>query len=162
MAALETLEASTENVTIVRGHISEEYFKKLLFDTDIAVMAYTDFGSFRTSSILLDAIHAGCLPIVLSRTWMSDVVERFGCGVSVSSLKISHILKAIKVLQTNPASFYANLLETSQTLYRENSWDRLATEIHNIALVPYRSFSHEEKFSLSELSLINDFFVLKK
>jgi len=73
-----------EGDEMVRQSLSKEAYHNSLQEADVALLLYDpDRYGHQTSGILIDAIAAGCFPVVCEHTWLAQAVQQLKFGAAV-------------------------------------------------------------------------------
>jgi glycosyltransferase involved in cell wall biosynthesis len=88
---------SSGRLKILEGFLSEADMKQVLFDCDIAVLAYdTQVYAGRTSGLLWEAIASGLIVVTPANTWLARECDNYGAPcLSHASNSVEEIIEAV-------------------------------------------------------------------
>lgn len=110
--------------------VEESTFEKYLQNADLVILPYTREGfRHRTSGLIVDAMFRNVMVCVISETWLSDFVDKYGCGFSVSGVNLSEDLKTIVDNLTNVNRSVLGSYHDNLKYLQENSWATLLQQI---------------------------------
>lgn len=154
------LESIADRVELIRGELTAADFRQLIVDADVAVLPY-EVGEFRnrTSGLLVDALYCGVPSVVLSGTWLGNVVEKYGCGVAVVSADGVGLAEGIDTILSRYDEFRDKALTAREQLRETQSWGRLvdvvvaAANVSQLKRVPAPRLSLADRL-VARLSLV--------
>lgn len=131
----ETLETSLAKLRASRCMIADQTLTPAEFDSfiasaDVLVLPYaaSHFGE-RTSGLLVDAMLLG-VPVVAGRgTWLGDLIDQEGCGVSVPLTRSSSLIEGINQVLGNLESYRAQTAAARIRYLENHSWERLLDDL---------------------------------
>jgi len=112
-----------EGMEVIEGALENEDFLRLFTRSQIVVLPYTpDAFSERTSGLLIDALYFGLPCVVIRGTWLSDIVEEYGCGVSIDRLSASLLAEGVRTVVNNYEHYRQRALCAGESYFKTNSW----------------------------------------
>ncbi len=88
-----------------------------LFNNAICLLLYNQHNYHdKFSGVALDAFYAGCPIITAKHTWMGDVVEQYGAGITLSDYAPTSVQAAIDHIAENYQQFHANAQQAALSL----------------------------------------------
>ena len=114
------------NVSFLDSNMSDIQYQKCLIESDIIIIPYlAPYFTYRTSGIIVDAMRAKKPIIVISNTWLSEIIRKYKFGLEISPRSYLSIISAINVIKKNYKFFKLNA-ELSYLKYsKENNWKKL-------------------------------------
>jgi len=114
-----------KNIKIVEGELDNKQFLELFKLADICVLPYSrEAFSNRTSGLLIDSIYCGVPCVVLSGTWLSNLVIKYGCGEIVDIISPESIFDAVNKICKNYTYYYNRTLCAGSDYFKNNSWEK--------------------------------------
>jgi glycosyltransferase involved in cell wall biosynthesis len=112
-----------EGMEVIEGALSDEEFLGLFARSQIAVLPYSpDAFAERTSGLLIDALYFGLPCVVLRGTWLSDIVEEYGCGVAVDGISARLLSEGVRTIADNHKHYRQRALRAADAYFEANSW----------------------------------------
>ncbi len=112
----------------ISNELTNEEFSDLLKSSDIIVLPYkAPAFSERTSGLLIDAMYLGKPVIVLSDTWLADIVEEYENGIVLTNYKNDGLLDALTKISENLEMYQLHFSRSAY--FRNNSWHKLTESI---------------------------------
>jgi FkbM family methyltransferase len=125
------------------GVLSDEDYRALFHDADIAVLTYRRADwRMRNSSVVVDCLYAGLPMVVVSGTWLSDLVEKFGCGEVVQEETAGAFMAAVERIRAAYPSYRKRTIAAARTYQNANSFaDVLAAAVSPLWRDPDEPFA---------------------
>jgi glycosyltransferase involved in cell wall biosynthesis len=135
LAALyETLHPAVETF---KGQLSNREFLDVFMAADIVVLPYApSMFKYRNSGLLVDAIYCGKPVVAVKGTWLGNMVDRTGCGLTVPADSPQATAEAIRTVAKNLDAFAQTAISAARAYFVENSWEKLALLVANPAARP--------------------------
>lgn len=140
---------------ISEQELTLDEFIKFLDSIDIIVLPYqaSAFGE-RTSGLVIDAIYLGKPLIVMSNTWLAEVVNQYGIGEVVDGY--DSLLTAIEKISANIDVYYECISKAQKDYFSKNSWSQLLIQLKEQEMEPLcSSYSREDHVHFDETYLIS-------
>lgn len=116
-------QAPIPGVQYLGEEISDADYWANLHRADVMIVPYVaPCFTYRTSGILVDALMSGTPSIVVSDTWLADVVDDLGTGLSIRHRGPLSIASAIKVLLDNRHDLSARMTAGTMSYLARNNW----------------------------------------
>jgi len=146
------------DVTVHSGDLNAGEFQAFLNDSSIIVCPYLRSAfAARTSGLVVDAMILGKPVIALTGTWLGDLVENEGFGLAVAPDAIS-ISRAVGEIKVRYSHFAARASMARQNYLKQNSWNKLLTDITSFLDEPTSDASsklNDETFESKKSELIS-------
>lgn len=115
---------------VVLGPLDNAGFLRLFETSHLSVVPYEPaaFGH-RTSGLLIDSIYHGVPVVAARRTWLGEIIDEHGCGVSVEPLNHETLTVAIYEIAADYAGFATRARAAARAYFSVNSWGDLARSI---------------------------------
>ena len=124
------LENLPQSVKVVTGELDDRQFQQLFEQSDIVVLPYTpEAFSKRTSGLLIDALYHGLPCVVVKGTWLGNIVDKYGCGVSTADSSAVGLAHAVREVARNYHTFRESARRAAVSYFERNSWRSLARHI---------------------------------
>lgn len=135
---------SGKGVNIVEGTLDAVQFKEFLDSGDILVLPYLPAGfRERTSGLLIDALYLGKPVVVLSETWLANIVEKYGFGM-VASHDVSDIVRCVKEVADDFDQRSRAAKQATLDYFSKNSWMQLVEQIVDITEDEHKAMQSAE------------------
>src|SRR3989338_3059650 len=119
LTKLNSLSASW--LTLYKTSLNKQKYLAL-FEGAICLLPYDPTAySDKFSAVLLDALLAGCPVIVSKNTWMSEIVQRFGAGITIHDNTPLTLLAAVEKIIDNYEIYRNKASDASEILRLEHS-----------------------------------------
>lgn len=124
----ESFESLPESIRFLGNEVHEDEYWKNLRQASVVVIPYpAPQFSYRTSGILTDTLISYTPCIVISDTWLADIVAECGAGFAVSADDPIRLFSAIKVISSNRSYFDLRMKEGVMAYVQKHSWNNLAS-----------------------------------
>ncbi|MFC4701021.1 hypothetical protein ACFO4O_12680 [Glaciecola siphonariae] len=115
-----------EGVDWISEKTSQEEYRQQLESSDCIIIPYlAPQFSYRTSGIIVDAMFAKKPIIAIQDTWLSSIVAKYRCGLTVKYRSSASFMSAVKIISRNKKFFDKYCSESFENYHKENSWDNL-------------------------------------
>jgi len=119
--------AVSPGITFLGDHISDKDYWDNLRAADVVVVPYlAPCFTYRTSGILVDAIVCEVPSVVLSKTWLGNIVDSLGVGISINYKSPLSMMSAIKVILENKELVAKRVRRGRERYLERNSWEKTA------------------------------------
>lgn len=110
-------------------------FLDWLSSADIAILPYReDRWRYRNSALVIDLLYLG-VPVVCCRgTWLADVVETFGGGVTVDGSDPKAYAGAIETIRAELETYKQSARRAAQRYHASNNWPQLIDTVMSVAV----------------------------
>ena len=130
---LEARRAIEPHARTADGVLGDDEYRALFQDADIAVLTYRRADwRMRNSSVVIDCLYAGLPMVVVSGTWLSDLVEQFGCGEIVEDETSSAFMAAVERIRGAYSTYRNRTIAAARAYQCGNSF----AEVLAVAVSP--------------------------
>ncbi|HRK62818.1 MAG TPA: class I SAM-dependent methyltransferase, partial [Terricaulis sp.] len=133
----ETLLAIRGMAQTVDQVMDDAAFLDWLQTADIAVLPYrATHWRYRNSAILVDLLYLG-VPVVCARgTWLADVIERHGGGITVDGDDPAAYAAAVESIAASIDAYRARARAAARSYHASNSWPQMLDTVLAPAFAP--------------------------
>lgn len=133
----ETLLAIRGMAQTVDQVMDDAGFLDWLNSADIAVLPYRAANwRYRNSALVIDLLYLG-IPVVCARgTWLADVIERHGGGITVDGDDIEAYARAVETIAASIDAYRASALAAARRYHTSNSWPQMLDTVLAPAFAP--------------------------